>query len=124
VAPDDTIWVDEVAVPAFDYYYKGKSPRFILRASELSRFEAAWQESGDNQRLWLVVMADDYRNLLEYIAPKAAEVQVWAYDWPGIKVRAYEPVRLGGGVSPLVDRSPPTWLVNWPSPVDAACVPE
>jgi hypothetical protein len=124
VAPDDKIWVDEVAVPAFDYYYNGKSPRFILRASELLRFEAAWQESGDNQRIWLVVMADDYRNLLDYFAPEITEARVWASDWPGIKVRAYEPVRLGGGVSPLVDRSPPTWLVNWPSPVDAACVQE
>jgi hypothetical protein len=122
--PEDTIWVDEIAVPVFDYYYDGLQPRLVLRASQLSRFEAAWREADVGQRLWVVVAADAYRDLLDYLAPEVAVAQVWADDRPGIKVRVYQPARLAADVSPLADREPPLWLVRWPSPLDPACTPE
>jgi hypothetical protein len=124
LAPGDVIWVDELAVPVFDYYYEGAQPRAVLRASQLPRFAAAWREVDEAQRLWVVVAADAYRDLLDYLAPAAAEAQVWADDRPGIKVRAYQPDRLAPDVSPLADREPPRWLVRWPSPLDPACASE
>jgi hypothetical protein len=124
LAPGDVIWVDELAVPVFDYYYEGSQPRAVLRASQLPRFAAAWREAGADQRLWVVVAADAYRDLLDYLAPAVAEAQVWADDRPGIKVRAYQPARLAPDVSPLADREPPRWLVRWPSPLDPACASE
>ncbi len=124
LAPGDVIWVDELAVPVFDYYYEGAQPRAVLRASQLARFAEAWREADETQRLWVVVAADAYRDLLDYLAPAVAEAQVWADDRPSIKVRAYQPARLAPDVSPLADRELPTWLIHWPSPLDPACTPE
>jgi hypothetical protein len=117
----DAVWVDELAVPAFDYYTHGAPQYSVWHAPHFSAIAAAAPSetpSGpDPRRLWVVALDDSYRSLLDYLP--ASWQPVWSRDWHRIKVRAYE--------MPLPDdRLPgaealPDWLLDWPSPLDAAC---
>ncbi len=121
-AEDDEIWVDALAVPAFEYYYQGTQKIHILRASELEQLQVSWearQSSGDGH-LWIVALVDPYRNLLDYVSPAAERAEVAQAVWNRVSVHAYEPARLVDSASIIVSE-PPAWLLTWPSPLDPAC---
>jgi len=115
VRPGDAVWVDELAVPAYDYYTAGSQDRHVWRAARLDELA---DTVGD--RVWIVARADAYRNLLEFLEPAWRQRTVWALDGHRISIRA---------VAPPVDREPdadivvpPAWLITWPSPMDPACM--
>jgi hypothetical protein len=116
--PADAIWVDELAVPVFEYYYQGAHEVNALRASEFEAFEAAWAAA--EGRLWVVALVDPYRSLFDYLAPDLESVTVEAGEWPRVRVRAYLP-ELMEEPMPVVVGEPPSWLLTWPSPLDPAC---
>jgi hypothetical protein len=122
LGPGDTLWVDELAVPAFDYYYRGSHERSVWRATHLRDLEqdadvsqGGWTGEG---QIWVVALVDPYRNLLDYL-PAAWEA-AWSADWHRVSVRAYEKpsVAASAGVAKPVL---PAWLSAWPSPVHEAC---
>lgn len=116
IAPGDALWVDEMAVPAFDYYDRGAHSRRVLRAADLATV-AGPTGAG---RVWLVVRVDRNRNLLDAFPAQAAAPPAWAGDWPGISVRAYDLEALEGGA--LVPAAHlPDGLLSWPSPLDETC---
>ncbi len=121
-AAADVIWVDALAVPAFDYYYEGAQEIRVLRAAELEKLDAGWeaQQSSSHGRLWMVVLVDPYRNLLDYVSPAAELAKVEEASWPRVVVQAYQPARLDDATS-MVAGEPPEWLLAWPSPLDPAC---
>lgn len=124
IGPDDQLWVDELAVPVFDYYYHGSRERSVLRVAHMREFHEALSSvrrgSLPAGRIWVVTKVDPYRNLLDYFSPVLLENVVWSADWYHVSVRAYVPPSPGS--APLVpDAAPPTWMLAWPSPVHEAC---
>lgn len=119
-APDDTLWVDDVALPVFDYYFDGPQPLNTLRLADLAAFEPIW--TVQEARVWVVALVDPYRNLTDYISPAIQPAQVAAARWPRATVLAYEPARLPDP-APIIQAQPPAWLQAWPSPFDPACAP-
>jgi hypothetical protein len=120
VEPEDDLWVDELAVPVFNYYYDGPHQVHVLRASHLHDLgnvqNTSARDSTEDGRIWVVALTDRYRNLLEYLNPSAPDDLVWSRDWPGVSARAYTLSH-----SNLSITEPPPWLLAWPSPVDEAC---
>jgi hypothetical protein len=124
----DTLWVDELAVPAFDYYYSGSGERHILRTARLYELsddlndtqDAGQRNSASGRRVWVVTRADPYRNLLDYLPASLLQEPVWSRDWHRVSVRAYAPT-LPGTSSPVSGAAPPSWMLAWPSPVDEDC---
>ena len=121
-ASEDVIWVDALAVPAFDYYYEGAQEIRVLRAAELGKLEASWeaQQTSSHGRLWMVVLVDPYRNLLDYVSPAIEPAKVEEAGWSRVVVQAYQPASLDSATSILAGE-PPAWLLAWPSPLDPAC---
>jgi hypothetical protein len=124
IGPDDVLWVDELAIPAFDYYYNGSRERLILRTAHLDELSNAWDtdrhSSAGGGRIWVVTRVDPYRNLLDYLPPSLSQRPVWSGDWHRVSVRAYAPALSDTG-APVSGASLPSWLLEWPSPVDEAC---
>ena len=125
LGPTDELWVDELAVPAFDYYYSGSPERLILRTAHVHQCPERWTTGrpggiADAGYIWVVTRVDPYRNLLCYLPPCVTQEEVWARDWYHVSVRAYKPVLPGEG-SPVSGTEPPPWLLAWPSPLDEAC---
>ena len=125
LGPNDELWVDELAVPAFDYYYSGSLERLILRTAHVHECPDRWATGrpggiANGGRVWVVTRVDPYRNLLSYLPPCVTGEEVWARDWYHVSVRAYKPVLPGEGVSGS-GTGPPSWLLAWPSPLDEAC---
>jgi len=122
VAPDDVIWVDALAVPALTYYYKGDEEIQVLHATDLEALETEWtlQQSSGAGRLWLVILTDPYRNLLNYLSQDATQTAIVTAKWPGVTIQAYDTTLLAA-TAPLVTEDPPAWLLTWPSPLDPAC---
>ena len=125
LGPTDELWVDELAVPAFDYYYSGSPERLILRTARVHQCPDRWATGrpggiANAGYVWVVTRVDPYRNLLSYLPPCVAQEEVWARDWYHVSVRAYKPVLPGEG-SPVSGTEPPPWLLAWPSPLDEAC---
>jgi hypothetical protein len=120
-APDDAIWVDALAVPAFDAYFDGPQGITVLHADSLEALELG---GGDGERrIWLVAVVDPYRDLTDYLSPDVASARVAHARWPRATVIAYRPSRLDRSIA-IVDRQPPSWFRTWPSPLDPACSPE
>ncbi len=121
--PGDVLWVDDLAVPAFDYYYGGPLQRQVLRTAHLREFHetlAHQRGSPREGRIWVLLKVDAYRNLLDYFSPSLSESLLWSGDWHHVSVRAYAPPAPNAGpLAPAVD--PPPWLSAWPSPVHEAC---
>lgn len=128
ISPNDVLWVDELAVPAFDYYYKGSHERLILRAAYLhewsNELSNAWNVnqpgSANEGYIWIVTMIDPYRNLLNYLPPSLTRKLVWSGDWHRVSVRAYTPALPDTGPT-VAGADLPSWILAWPSPVDKAC---
>jgi len=114
IQPGDSVWVDELAVPAFDYYDRGKHAREVLFVNSLGSL-AEQQVQGS---LWLVADAGRYRNLLDFLPGLSEQEPTWRGVWPGIEARAYDPAQLDpAALLPDV----PQWALGWPSPLDEAC---
>jgi len=130
LGPNDLLWVDELVVPAFDYYYSGSHERLILRVARLhewsSELSNAWnadhRSSAGGGYIWIVTMIDPYRNLLDYLPASLSQRLAWSGDWHRVSVRAYAPPPPGTS-PPISDTGAdlPAWLLAWPSPVDEAC---
>jgi hypothetical protein len=118
--PSDVLWVDELAVPAFDYYYSGLPKRLILRTARLHELKDESDARARGGRIWVVTRVDPYRNLFDYFPSSFARELVWSGDWHRVSVRAYAPDS-ADLASSAWDISPPPWLLEWPSPVDDAC---
>ena len=124
ISPNDALWVDELAVPAFDYYYRGSHERHILRLARLDELTGAG--SGDScastggSDIWVVTRVGPYRNLLDYLPPFVSEKTVWSEDWYRVSVRAYAPTA-PDAASSTRGIDPPPWLLEWPTPLDEAC---
>ncbi len=113
----DVIWVDELAVPAFDYYAQGRHDRRVLRVADLDAVSASHARA---PMVWFVVQTGRHRDVFEYLPhldPSAANVMA---TWPGVEVRAYAtaqtPVEAFAPASDI-----PSWILAWPSPLDEAC---
>ena len=124
VGPNDLLLVDELAVPAFDYYYSGPCERLVLRVARLRELSSVWgtdqRREVDGGRVWVVTRIDRYRNLLDYLPSSLSQKLAWAGDWHRVSVRAYQTPPSDTGLSvPGADL--PAWLLGWPSPVDEAC---
>ena len=121
--PDDVLWVDELAVPAFDNYYGGSHERFVWRATrlyDLGRVTDVTQRDSVGQgRIWVVALVDTYRNLLDYMP--ASWEPVWSADWHRVSVRAYTPPA-SEVTSRISSPDLPSWLLVWPSPVHEVCL--
>jgi len=124
IGPDDVLWVDELAVPAFDYYYSGSRERLVLRMAHLDELSNTWdverRSLAGGGRIWVVTRVDPYRNLLDYLPPSLSQKPVWSGDWHRVSVRAYAPPPSDTG-PPVSGANLPPWLLAWPSPVDEAC---
>lgn len=125
IAPHDVLWVDELAVPAFDYYYTGPHERRILRLAHLHELNQA-QESdqgseADGERVWVVTRVDPYRNVWDYLPSHFSQNLAWSADWHRVSVRAYALAPSEGGAF-TSGTEPPSWLLAWPSPVHENCV--
>jgi len=118
--PSDALWVDELAVPAFDYYYNGFPKRLILRTAHLHELKDESDALVRGGRIWVVTRVDPYRNLFDYFPSSFARKLVWSGDWHRVSVRAYAPDSVDLASSAW-DAGPPPWLLEWPSPVDDAC---
>lgn len=116
--PDDVIWVDAMAAPAFEYYFTHSTEVEVLQSSALEDFEIAW--TSDQKRLWLVVLTSPYRNLLDYLPATVRPALVAAAKWPNVSVLLYDPMLLDKE-APVLMKEPPSWLIEWPSPLDPAC---
>jgi hypothetical protein len=121
-AEGDEIWVDALAVPAFEYYYQGTQEIHVLRASELKQLEISWeaQRVSNDGRLWIVALVDPYRKLLDYVSPAAKQAEVAGAMWNRVSVHVYQPARLLNSAL-IITAEPPPWLLTWPSPLDPAC---
>ena len=73
VAPEDSVWVDELAVPAFDYYTGGLAGRHVLAARDMEALAGTPLPAG---KIWFVVQAGRYRNPLDFL-PALATVCPW-----------------------------------------------
>jgi len=128
IGPGDVVWVDELAVPAFDYYYRDPHERLILRTARLHELsdgldtaqDAGQCSSAYGRRIWVVTRVDPYRNLFDYFPSAFSQKLVWSGDWHRVSVRVYAPSSADTG-SPVWGAEPPPWLLEWPSPVDEAC---
>jgi 4-amino-4-deoxy-L-arabinose transferase-like glycosyltransferase len=128
IGPNDVLWVDELAVSAFDYYYSGSHKRLILRTAHIHELSNALGDIQDiDQRnsageglIWIVTRVDPYRNLLDYLPPSFPRNLVWSGDWHRVSVRAYAMASPDAG-PPVSGTDPPSWLLAWPSPVHEAC---
>lgn len=117
IGPADVIWVDELAVPAFDYYAQGRHDRRILRVADL---EAVGSSLAQSETLWLIIQTGRHRNLLEYLPQLEATPAGFKAVWSGIEARAYPAAQTPVEIFiPATDI--PTWILEWPSPLDEAC---
>ena len=115
VEPGDTVWVDELAVPVYDYYSPASRERTVMTVSILGCL-AADPPTGD--RLWLITHAGRYRNPFDFLPGLAPVSPATHLAWPGIDVRAYDAATLpSDALRPAI----PPWAHAWPSPVDEAC---
>lgn len=123
LGPGDVLWVDELALPAFDYYYSGSHERFVWRAThlyELGQVADVTQRGSVGQgHIWVVALVDAYRNLLDYLP--VSWKPVWSADWHRVSVRAYTQPASGPNIS-VSQRDLPSWLLTWPSPVHQLCL--
>lgn len=114
IQPGDSVWVDELAVPAFDYHTRGQHTREVIFVDDLGSLA----EQRFQGILWLVADAGRYRNILDFLPGLSEQELFWRGAWPGIEVRAYDPTRLDpAALLPDV----PQWALRWPSPLDEAC---
>jgi 4-amino-4-deoxy-L-arabinose transferase-like glycosyltransferase len=115
LGPDDALWVDELAAPAFDYYANDTLEWSIWRASQLN----AVAETGEAGRVVVVAAVDPYRSLLDYLPESWQAVE--EVDWHHASLRAYARAQLR-----IDDSGPqpeqPAWLLSWPSPLHEACI--
>jgi hypothetical protein len=129
--PAAVVWVDELAVPVFDYYL-GRSPaanapiRWApLRGRELPRLPDLAPRRGD--MLWLLTSENPYRHLIALLPPDfyGTYQAVEEHHQTGIGLYGYRR-RTEGGLDQL-DVPAPSRLDAWglllPSPLDA-CRPE
>jgi len=114
MGPDDVLWVDELAVPAFDYYAADSTARSIWRAAQL--YDVA--EAGDAGRVLIVASVDPYRNLLNYLPESWRAVE--EKDWHHVSLRAYARSQLQANLN-APQPELPSWLLSWPSPSHVAC---
>lgn len=120
ITPEDAVWVDEQAVTPFDYYSRGMQGRRVLRADDLVASLSELSNPVQGGRIWLIMRADRNRNLLDAFPSLAFQPTVWAADWPGIGIRAYDPTRLSANAWTL-DMEQAKRLQQWPSALDEAC---
>jgi mannosyltransferase len=119
---DDALWVDELAIPAFDYYYGGSQEPTILRAARLEDLIQASVRSEEGSvaegRLWIVTVADGYRNVADYLP--ASWEPASSDEWYHVSVQAYSRAQIAQN-SAVIERDLPSWLLDWPSPFHDAC---
>ncbi|MBN1259929.1 MAG: glycosyltransferase family 39 protein [Anaerolineae bacterium] len=117
IGPNDSIWVDELAVPAFDYYAQEHRERRVLRITSLDAIGASLAQS---EKTWLIVQTGRYRDLFDYYPSLSDYDTSWSNIWAGIEVRAYDATQ-----TPAQAFAPaqhiPEQILTWPSPLDEAC---
>jgi len=117
VAPEDAVWVDELDVPVFAYYWQDRGAWQPLYSGNLAALDAV----PEGQRAWLVGTVSPYRDLMADLPPDFAihrqvAVQV---DFPGIALRAYDYTDGGQPVAPPSQAM--RWGLDLPSPLDTSC---
>jgi 4-amino-4-deoxy-L-arabinose transferase-like glycosyltransferase len=114
LGPNDVLWVDELAVPAFDYYANDTIEWSIWRASQLN----AVAETGEVGHVVIVAAVDPYRNLLNYLPASWQAIE--EIDWHHARLRVFVRSQLQTDSD---DPQPnlPAWLLSWPSPLHEAC---
>jgi 4-amino-4-deoxy-L-arabinose transferase-like glycosyltransferase len=116
-SPGDSIWVDELDAPVFDYYWRHSLAWQPLYSDDL----AALNQVPAEQRVWLIATTSPYRNLHETLPAQFASQRQASirYQWPGIDLRAYDALGTPQDVQP-----PPQtmlWGLLLPSPLDTSC---
>ncbi|MEA3335252.1 MAG: glycosyltransferase family 39 protein [Chloroflexota bacterium] len=118
--PDDSLWVDELDAPVFNYYWQQALSWHPLFANNLE----ALNQIPAGQRAWVVGTVSPYRDLnatlpAEFAASRkiAAELQ-----WPGIAGRAYDHTTTRQPVSEPTQAH--RWGLSLPSPIDTSCTIE
>ncbi len=117
IAPGDIVFVDDLAYPAFDYYFQGDAVTHPWTIENLDALAAAAPTA---HRLWLVTQHHQLRYLLGLYPHLDRTGLIWSATWPNIEVRAYDPARLGPQALTPQAEIPP-WMLGLPSPLDEAC---
>jgi hypothetical protein len=120
-AAGDSVWVDEMDAPVFDYYWRASTPWRILYAKDLNALETV----PDGERLWLIGTTSPYRDLNQtlpasFLRRRAASRQA---DWLGVALRAYDvrSVPLAEtGTGPMPSQAL-LWGLDLLSPMDTRC---
>jgi len=100
MGPDDVLWVDELAVPAFEYYAGETLTWSVWRAAQL--YDVA--ETGAGKRTLIVAAVDPYRNLLNYL-PESWPA-VGEQDWHHVSLRIFAQSQLQTDVDAPEQTSP------------------
>ncbi len=88
VQAGDSVWVDEMDAPVFDYYWGEHAPWQALVATDLAALEAV----PGGQRIWLISTVTPYRDLNQTLPTSFSRQRTASrqLDWPGIAARAYD----------------------------------
>lgn len=114
MGPDDVLWVDELAAPAFDYYADDSLAWSVWRAAQL--YDVA--EPGDAGHILIIASVDPYRNLLNYLPE--SWLAIGENDWHHVSLRTYARPQMQANLNDPQPELPP-WLLSWPSPLHEAC---
>jgi uncharacterized membrane protein len=119
------VWVDDLAVPAFDYYYRRMSlnPTNIawapLRGSDLPALPSLIPPSGGD--LWVVLIENPYRNLSVFLPAEFHQKYqlLDEHHFPGVAVRHYRRLSQPLTLFPLLPEPSPEalWGLQLPSPL-------
>lgn len=115
--PGDTIWVDELDAPVFDYYWGERGPWQPLQARDLE----ALARTSTAARTWLVGSVTPYRDLRQTLPASFAAQHIAdaAFSWEDTAITAYvaAPEPQSSAEPPL----PLRWGLAIQSPLDVAC---
>ena len=118
ISPGDVIFIDDLAFPAFAYYFQGDAATHPWTIENLDKLAAAAPAA---HRLWLVTQHHQLRYLLGLYPRLDDTGLIWSATWPNIEVRAYDPAQLGPQALTPQAEIPP-WMLGLPSPLDEACL--
>ncbi len=121
VRAGDSVWVDEMDAPVFDYYWRERIPWRALVAKDLTALEAV----PDGQRIWIISTVSPYRDLHQTLPSNFSRRRTTSHqlDWPGIALRAYDTRHQAtpNGEKPPAPSQSLLWGLDLPSPLDTSC---
>ncbi|MCA9870508.1 MAG: hypothetical protein KDI07_16775 [Anaerolineae bacterium] len=115
--PGDSIWVDEMNAPVFNYYWQDRRPWQPLTPERRDALIA----SSPTERVWLIGDVTQYRNVHATLPPGFLSTRVASFQYlgKGLEIRAYD---TGTSSQPIAQPSQALlWGLTLASPLEIDC---